>query len=239
MTGVLNPEIDDTVMFTDPDAPEGIFTLEELTVTAKSGLGGGITSSSVADLMMVVWDLGVIVPVTVRLKAPDEAPDGTRIVSVVVADAPVSGRLVWFRFALTPVGTPERVSATVPDRPLSEYNVTREIPVLPVPTVRMLGTMETNRSGPLSLNTPSTEKCCIWEPVPVAMTPLPAPELVVAMWITLVPVDAFADANGTVNRVPFPANPGTMPLRDSFSSTNPGPVVTDEDTPAQPAVFKQ
>ncbi len=181
MTGALNPSIDDTVMFTDPDAPVGILTLEELTVTAKSGLGGGTTSSRVADLTMVRWDLGVIVPVTVRLKGPDEAPDETRRVRVVVASVLVSERLVWFRFALTPDGTPERVSATVPDRPLREYKVTREVPVLPVLTVSMFGTMETNRSGPLSLNTPSTEKCCIWAPVPLAMTPLPAPELLVAI----------------------------------------------------------
>jgi hypothetical protein len=159
----------------------GIFTLAELTVTEKSGLGGGITSSRTPDLTMVWCALVVIVPVIVRLKAPDEALDETRMFRVVVADAPVSRRLVWFRFALTPDGIPERVSATVPDSPLREYKVTRETPVLPVPRVRMLGTMETNRSGPLSLNTPSTEKCCIWEPVPVVITPLPAPELLVAM----------------------------------------------------------
>lgn len=146
-------------MFTDPDAPVGILTLEELTVTAKSGLGGGITSSRVADLTMVRCDFGVIVPATVRLKAPAEALDDTRMVRLVVADALVRDRFVWFRLALTPDGTPDSVSATVPDRPLREYKVTRETPVLPEPTVRMFGTMETNRSGPLSLKTPSTEKC--------------------------------------------------------------------------------
>jgi hypothetical protein len=57
--------------------------------------------------------------------------------------------------------------------------------------------------------------------------------------MTLVPVEPFDEANGTMNRVPFPSNPGTMPMRDSFSSTNPGPETNDEDTPVQPAVFEQ
>ncbi len=102
------------------------------------------------------------------------------MLTVVVADAPVSGRLVWLRVAVTPRGTPSNVNEIVPERPLREYRVTREVPLPPAAIVRMLGTMETNRSGPLSLNTPSTEKCSIWLPVPVFIMPLPAPEPLLA-----------------------------------------------------------
>lgn len=93
------------------------------------------------------------------MNVPAVALDETRMLRVVVADTPMIDRLVWFRFALTPTGIPERVRATVPDRLLREYKVTCETPILPAPMVRKFGTTETNMSGPSSLNTPSTEKC--------------------------------------------------------------------------------
>ncbi len=40
-------------MLTEPDAPEGILTLEEPRDTEKSGLGGGITSSRIEDRTIV------------------------------------------------------------------------------------------------------------------------------------------------------------------------------------------
>lgn len=91
----------------------------------------------------------------------------------------------------------------------------------------------------MSLKTPSMEKCWICSPVPVAMTPVPVPELPLAMCIVLVPVDPFADVNIIVKSVPLPAKPGTMPVSDSFASTNPSPAVRLVETPLHPGVFRQ
>ena len=89
------------------------------TDTRKSGIGKGMVSTRLAELVMV-FDFTVDVPVTVMVKFPGGAEGPTTTLSFVVAEGPERTRVDWARLALTLAGTPDSERETVPVNPLRE-----------------------------------------------------------------------------------------------------------------------
>lgn len=120
VTGAPNPLIDVTVTLSLPEDPAGMLIRGALSKTEKSGVGGGIVSSRLAEREIVRLALGAIVPTALMLKLPEVAADPTTIPRVVLAELPVSTIAVWLRLALTPSGTPNNDKLTMPERPFRE-----------------------------------------------------------------------------------------------------------------------
>ena len=83
----------------------------------------------------------------------------TVIDNFVLAVEFVSETVVWFKTALTLEGIPDTARLTGPARPLSPKTLRTEVSELFTTKLSSSGTAETNKSGPLSLNTPSSDEC--------------------------------------------------------------------------------
>ena len=77
---------------TEPDPPFGIVICDGETDTRKSGVGAGMVSRRLAELV-TVFDLTVEEPVIVMLKLPEGAEGPTASLSLVVTEAPVRTRI--------------------------------------------------------------------------------------------------------------------------------------------------
>ena len=110
-------DVRDTV--SPPDPPTGMLMLDGDSEMEKSGLTGRTVSERPAVLVMVP-DLTAALPKIIMVKFPATAVELTVTLRVVLAEAPVRDMSVWFRLAVTPVGTPDNESVSVPVRPLRE-----------------------------------------------------------------------------------------------------------------------
>src|SRR5712691_7721488 len=75
----------------------------------------------------------------------------------------------------------------------------------------------------------------------VARIPSPTPIELLVIRIGVVPIPNLATVKGAEKTSPLPVKPAVLkfPIRDSFISTKPGPVVNCELTPKQPMVREQ
>jgi hypothetical protein len=171
-TAPVKPPVRVIVIVLVPLAPRLTVRLVGLAANEKSGVGGWAT----VRLMVVVRARLPLVPVTVTVAAPSVAVLEAAKVSVALFSVVEVG----LKLAVTPLGNPLALKATLPVKPPVRVIVIVLAPLAPRLTVRLVGLAANEKSGVGGLVTVRLIVDVRVRPPPVAvMAPVAAPRVAV------------------------------------------------------------